>query len=443
MEQISINENHQAEMSMLGWIIKHNDLVDSLQIEEQDFIYLDHQKIFNHLKATIQAGHSANQLSLTSFFQTLEVGAEYLKEILFNTLTILNAKETLQILRELRYKRDLEAVANEIRENALNPSKNSQEIKDIGIERLEAIEINNKTDKFSDLFTISKEYFAKDCPEIYKIGLENLDEITGGFEKGDLIILGGRPSMGKSALATSMALLMAKKDIAVLIFSLEMNDEQVSRRIIANIGSLNLTKLKYKNLTSQYEVEAFQKAINESKKLPIDIIDNINALTKIRSTIKKFIKKKKTKVVIIDYIQLIKVSGNKSLVEKVTEISSTLKSIALELKIVIIGLSQLSRAVESREDKRPQLSDLRESGSIEQDANMVIFTFRPEYYLERQKPEDQAKIKDWEREMERLKGVAFAIVAKNRDGRCGEAKLHFDGEFGRFTEINNNNNRGF
>lgn len=123
--------------------------------------------------------------------------------------------------------------------------------------------------------------------------------------------------------------------------------------------------------------------------------------------------------------------------EKITEISNALKAMAMEFGVVILGLSQLNRAVESREDKRPQLSDLRDSGAIEQDANMVIFAFRPEYYLGRQKPEDPARLSEWKKEMERLRGLAFAIVEKNRDGQCGEARLRFDGEFARFTENTN------
>lgn len=436
MEKI-LNTNLEAEQSLLGRIIFDNDLFFALAIEEDDFAYLEHKKIIKHIGTTLKSNLPANQISLRNFFESLESGKEYLKTILENIDTLLTAPETLKILRELRAKRKLQEISLSLKENAADVSKNSQEIRDILTEQLEELEIKESNKKTATLFQAVKTQFSKESPEIIYSGLRALDEITGGFEAGDLIILAGRPAMGKSAMAVSIALLLAKKNVPVLIISLEMNQGQVARRIIANLGSLNITKLKYNSLSSQNEVEAFQRAAAKTESLPIFINDEgAITLPKIKYEIKKFIKRG-VKLVVIDYIQLIKHPA-KGLVEKVTEISNGLKSMALELGVVILGLSQLSRAVESRDDKRPQLSDLRESGSIEQDANMVIFTFRPEYYLEKQKPEDPVEFRKWQDEMNRLRNVAYAIVSKNRDGKCGEAKLHFDGEFGRFSEINQN-----
>lgn len=435
MEKI-LNTNQELEQSMLGWIIKHNDLFFTLAVEDEDFAFSEHKLILNHISASLKSNLPVTTVTLKRFFETLPRGKEYLTEILQNTETLLSPSETLKILRELRRKRSFEAMGLSIKEKVTDASKNSQEIEDYVLEQIEALQTKTSNKKTVTLFDAVKTQFSKEKPEIYYSGYRGLDDITGGFEAGDLIILAGRPAMGKSALAVSIALLLAEKRTGVLIISLEMNQGQVARRIIANLGSLNITKLKYNSLTSQHELESFQKAASKTEELPIFINDEGGiTLPKVKYEIKKFLKKG-VKVVVIDYIQLIKHQAKGGIVEKITEISNGLKSIALELGVVIIGLSQLSRAVEQRDDKRPQLSDLRDSGSIEQDANMVIFAFRPEYYLEKQRPEDPVKLREWENEMNRLRGVAYAIVSKNRDGKCGEAKLHFDGEFGRFTEIN-------
>jgi replicative DNA helicase len=258
--------------------------------------------------------------------------------------------------------------------------------------------------------------------------------------------------MGKSSLAMNIAIRVARgfkfriddekedreqKSSGVLMVCLEASDEQFSRRIIANIGSLYLNKLRMNKLSNHTEFESFQKAVHIADTLPIEIKDKGGlTLNELRYEIKRFVSKG-GKLVIIDYIQLIRHKTKGGRTEDITEITNTLKAMALEFKIVIIGLSQLSRAVENREDKRPMLSDLRESGSLEQDADVVIFTFRPVYYLkdEKEKYENKNQLNIWQSEMERLKNVAYAIIAKVREGEPGDAKLHFVGEFQRFTEV--------
>lgn len=429
--------NQEAEQALLGAIINHNDLIAHLSIEELDFAFISHQKIFVHIAGNLRAGLPANLINLKDFFSTLDEGKDYLNTLSLSVSATLLPSETHKILRDLRNKRKLEEIALELKEMSSDATKNSQEIKDFVSESLEELNLTASAKKTLTLSQAVRRSFKSRGSKIIYSGYPSLDQITGGFEDGDLIILAGRPGMGKSALGVSIALKLAKENIGVLIISLEMSQEQVARRIIANLGSLNVAKLKYNSLSSQAEVEFFQKAVERADELPIFLNDEGSiTLAKIKYEIKKHVKKG-VRLVMIDYIQLIKHQTRGGMTEKITEISNALKAMAMEFGVVILGLSQLNRALESREDKRPQLSDLRDSGAIEQDANMVIFAFRPEYYLERQKPEDPARLSEWQKEMERLRGLAFAIVSKNRDGQCGEARLRFDGEFARFTENTN------
>ena len=432
---MQIHFNLEAEQTLLNDILRDNDFITHLGIEEDDFLDLRHKKIFNHVESCMKQGLSANHLNLKSLFESLDL-KDYHKLLLETFYLGSFPSQTFKTLRELRHKRELEEIALLSKEMLSDPSKNSQEIKELIIERLEAVSIKSQTQPVS-FGKAAREAFSKDKVVSISSGYKAIDEIINGFDLGDLVIIAGRPAMGKSALVANVALRLAKEGNPILFISLEMKADQISKRMIACLSSIHLTKLKNNNMTTQHEFETFQNTITLADSLPITIEDNGGlTLPKLRYQIKRFVNKTKGKVVIIDYLQLIKHKTKGQRVDDVTEITNTLKDLAMEFNIVIIALSQLSRAVESRDDKRPMLSDLRESGSIEQDASVVIFTFRPEYYLERQKPEDATKLRQWEAEMQRLKGVAYCMVAKVRDGKCGDAKLHFEGEFQRFTENN-------
>ena len=427
--------NIEAEQCLLGYIITDNDFIVITGAEEEDFLEVKHKKIFSYINSCVKNSAPANQISLVQFFESLGLKG-YISELLGSMNGLIGASETLKILRELRHKRELEEITSFTKEMLSDISKNSQEIKDSMSERLEAIS-NKSANQPVSFGKSAREAFSKDKVVSVSSSYKSIDAIINGFDLGDLVVIAGRPGMGKSALVANVALRLAKEENPILFISLEMKADQISKRMIACLSSIHLTKLKNNNMTTQHEFEAFQNAITLADSLPITIEDNGGlTLPKLRYQIKRFVNKTKGKVVIIDYLQLIKHKTKGQRVDDVTEITNTLKDLAMEFNIVIIALSQLSRAVESRDDKRPMLSDLRESGSIEQDASVVIFTFRPEYYLERQKPDDATKLRQWEAEMQRLKGVAYAIVAKVRDGKCGDAKLHFEGEFQRFTENN-------
>tara|TARA_R110002126_G_scaffold137629_2_gene282076 strand:+ start:1651 stop:2958 length:1308 start_codon:yes stop_codon:yes gene_type:complete len=430
--------NLEAEKALLGYIIKDNDFIMITGAEEEDFLEAKHKKIFAYINSCIKNSAPANQISLMQFFESLDLKG-YISELLGSMNGLISAVEALKILRELRHKRELEDITLYTKEMLSDASKNVQEIKEIMMEHLEKIS-NRAANQSISFGKSAREAFSKEKVVSISSGYKAIDEIINGYDLGDLVIIAGRPAMGKSALVANMALRLAKLGNPILFISLEMKADQISKRMIACLSSVHLTKLKNNSMNSQYEFEAFQNAITVADSLPITIEDNGGlTLPKLRYQIKKFVNRTKGKVVIIDYLQLIKHKTKGQRVDDVTEITNTLKDLAMEFNIVIIALSQLSRAVESRDDKRPMLSDLRESGSIEQDASVVMFTFRPEYYLERQKPDDVVKLRQWEAEMQRLKGVAYAMVAKVRDGKCGDAKLHFEGEFQRFSEIDNNN----
>lgn len=444
MEKVLINTNLEAEQALLGRIIMNNEIIVQFSVGEEDFVWLSHKKIISHILEKKNNNLPTDQISLSNFFQSLPEGKKYITTLLLaaNNSSIIAPSEILKTIRELRIKRELENIALELKNLATDPSMNSQEIKEIILNKVEQLKALNPQRETLSLGDCVKNCFNKAKGEVALIytGYKELDDITGGFELGDFVVLAGRPSMGKSAIGINIALMLAKKGIPSLIISLEMNQDQVSRRITANLASLRVSALKHNILNSQEEFQSFQRAVQESDKLPIYLNDEGSiTLPKIKYEITKFLKKG-IKFVMIDYIQIVQHKIKGSTTEKITEITNSLKAMAMELGVVIMGLSQLNRAVELRDDKRPNLSDLKDSSSIEADANAVIFAFRPEYYLKNQKPDENkpdyaAKLRQWETEMQRLRGVTYALVEKNRDGKCGEAKLRFEGEFMRITNF--------
>jgi replicative DNA helicase len=281
-------------------------------------------------------------------------------------------------------------------------------------------------------------------------GLVDLDKILSGMQQSDLIILAGRPSMGKTALGINIAVNSCKflnQDIeekklqkSVGFFSLEMSSAQLASRILSMECSINATKFRTGQLSeNEWEVIATRSA--EIAKLPF-FIDDTPALSisAIRSRARRMVRKHNLSLLVIDYLQLIRGVGKRSAenrVQEVSEITQGLKAIAKEFNIPVMALSQLSRAVEQREDKRPQLSDLRESGSIEQDADVVAFIYRDSYYKERMRPpENEAdKFQRWKVEMQEVAHKAEVIIAKQRNGPVGSVDLFFDAEFTRFGNL--------
>ena len=269
------------------------------------------------------------------------------------------------------------------------------------------------------------------------------------MQQSDLIILAGRPSMGKTALGVNIAVNACKfmnKDVteqkdkkAVGFFSLEMSSDQLASRILSMETSINAGKFRTGQL-NDHEWEAVAMRSAEISKMPL-FIDDTPALSisAIRTRARRMVRKHNLSLLIVDYLQLIRgvsARGQDNRVQEVSEITQGLKAIAKEFNIPVMALSQLSRAVEQREDKRPQLSDLRESGSIEQDADVVAFVYRDSYYHERKKPpETDPKFGEWNQKMNELRHLAEVIIAKQRNGPVGSVNLFFDGEFTRFGNL--------
>jgi replicative DNA helicase len=286
-------------------------------------------------------------------------------------------------------------------------------------------------------------------------GLRDLDRSLGGLQSSDLIILAGRPSMGKTALVTNIAFNVAKAyrtetnasgeeevaDGAVVgFFSLEMSSEQLATRIVAEQGQISSEKIR-RGLISEDEFHRLVKVTQELQSLPL-FIDHTGGISiaQLAARARKLKRQRGLGLLIVDYLQLLSGSGKRSSdsrVNEITEITTGLKALAKELQVPVIALSQLSRQVENREDKRPQLSDLRESGSIEQDADVVMFVFREEYYVQRSEP-SVTKVEDhqkWQDMMDQVAGLAEVVIGKQRHGPTGTVRLQFTAEHTRFSDL--------
>jgi replicative DNA helicase len=280
-------------------------------------------------------------------------------------------------------------------------------------------------------------------------GLRDLDEKLGGLHGSDLLILAGRPSMGKTALATNIAFQAAnrfaetggKEGAIVGFFSLEMSSDQLATRILADQSGISGDSIRKGNIT-EHEFRRFVEASQKLAQVPL-YIDDTPALSigSVRSRARRLKRQHGLGLLIVDYLQLLQGTGSRQSTEnrvlEVSEITRGLKAIAKELQIPVIALSQLSRAVEQREDKRPQLADLRESGSIEQDSDVVMFVYREEYYEGRKMPniEDAAKYAEWQAKMERCANVAEVVIGKQRHGPIGIVPLYFDANLTRFKDL--------
>ena len=277
-------------------------------------------------------------------------------------------------------------------------------------------------------------------------GLQDLDEKLGGLHKSDLIILAGRPSMGKTALATNIAynasqnILKDKKSLQ-LLFSLEMSSEQLSTRILSEQARIKSDDIRRGKVTEE-EINRYIETSRNIYNLPL-FIDETPAITiaTLSNRARRIKRLNGLSLIVVDYIQLMRSSSNKNdgRVQEISEITQGLKALAKELSVPVLALSQLSRAVEQRDDKQPQLADLRESGSIEQDADVVMFVYREEYYLERKQPKlGSIEHAEWQSKMNDVNGLADIILGKQRHGPTGTIKVEFEGIYTKFKDLSKN-----
>ena len=461
--------NIEAEQSVLGTVILNNEYLNRVSefLFPEHFYEPAHQKIYSQIIHSVEKSNIvANQITLKQFFETDESikalgGAVYLSNLLALASAIIDISNYGRIIYDLALKRKLVMIGEDIVIKANKTDDNST-----AEDQIELAETNlfgltehggSKSDfkniSFSLTETIDKTRIAKERGvDISGIstGLSDLDQILGGMQPSDLIILAGRPSMGKTALGINIAVNSCKflnKDVedkkdqrAVGFFSLEMSADQLAARILSMECSINATKFRSGQLNeNEWEVMAMRSA--EISKLPF-FIDDTPALSiaAVRTRIRRMVRKHNLAFIIVDYLQLIRGVSSRSSdgrVQEVSEITQGLKAIAKEFNIPVMALSQLSRAVEQREDKRPQLSDLRESGSIEQDADVVAFIYRDSYYKERMRPGENEveKFQKWKAEMQEVAHKSEVIIAKQRNGPVGSVTLYFDAEFTRFGNL--------
>ena len=463
--QNEINElpnNIEAEQSVIGSILVSNEMFDEINMIVTSKYFYDpmHQKIFSAIEKLIYSGMLANPITLKNYFEKEkdEINVpDYLIKITKFSTAKRQTTEYSKLIYDLFVKRELIKISENIIDTAkLNDLDHDGQSIIENFERslfdlAEKGSFSSQLVKFDEAMRMTIEMASnayKNDEGIVGVptGLADLDDRLGGLHKSDLLIIAGRPSMGKTALATNIAFNAAKKiqedsrKSTIAFFSLEMSSEQLSTRILAEQSRIKSNDIRRGRISE----EQFDKFIETSKnisELPLYIDEtpaiSIAALSNRARRIKRLYG---LDMVVVDYIQLMKASNFKDgRVQEISEITQGLKALAKELSVPVLALSQLSRAVESRDDKKPLLSDLRESGSIEQDADVVMFVYREAYYLERKEPQpatvDHA---EWQSKMNDIANRAEIIIGKQRHGPTGNVFLEFEAMFTKFKDIPNN-----
>ena len=453
-------QNLEAEQTVIGSILVSNEIYDEITDINEDFFYNPiNKKIFRVINNLMQKGLLANPITLKNFFsnenELNEIGgSEYLIKLTKFSTSKLQIKYYTNLLHDLKIRRNLIEISKQILEDSANKNSeiNSEQIIEGAEKKLFDIAERGKFNKSYIEFKEALVQTIAMASSAYKneegivgvpSGLKDLDDRLGGLHKQDLIIIAGRPSMGKTALATNIAFNAAKiirnreKNSSIIFFSLEMSSEQLSTRILSEQARIKSNDIR-RGKINQDDFEKFIETSKSLENLPL-FIDDTPAIT--ISTLSNRARRIKRlhglELIVVDYIQLMK-SGNyrnDGRVQEIAEITQGLKALAKELDVPILALSQLSRAVEQRDDKKPQLSDLRESGSIEQDADVVMFVYREEYYLEKLEPRvGTAEHVEWQEKMNLVHNLAELIIGKQRHGPTGIIRLEFESAFTKFKD---------
>jgi replicative DNA helicase len=455
--------NIEAEQSVIGSILVTNEIFDEIStiISSTNFYDPMHQKIYNAMESLIYKGMLANPITLKNYFEDekddLDV-PEYLVKITKFSTSVRQAIEYSKIIYDMFVRRELIKISEQTIDNAkINDLDTSGQNIIENSERLlfdlaEKGSFNSSLVKFDDAMKQTIEMASaayKNEGGIVGVptGLRDLDDKLGGLHQSDLIIIAGRPSMGKTSLATNIAFNAAKhiqdsgKKSSIAFFSLEMSSEQLSTRILseqARIGSNDIRRGRI----SDEQFDQFLETSKNIAELPLFIDEtpaiSIAAMSNRARRIKRL---HGLDMIVVDYIQLMRgTTYNKDgRVQEISQITQGLKAIAKELGIPVLALSQLSRQVEQRDDHKPQLADLRESGSIEQDADVVMFVYREGYYLQRKEPrEATVEHAEWQAKMNEVAHLAEIIIGKQRHGPIGKVTLEFEERFTKFkdTQIN-------
>ena len=454
--------NIESEQSVIGSILLNNEIFDeiNLLINNKNFYDPMHQKIYMAIEKLIYGGMLANPITLKNYFENekdeLNV-PDYLVKITKFSTSSRQAIEYSKLIYDLYVKRELIKISENIIHTAkLNDLDNDgksiiENFEKSLFDLAEKGSFSSSLVKFDEAMKMTIEMASsayKNEEGIVGVptGLTDLDYRLGGLHKSDLLIIAGRPSMGKTALATNIAFNAAKKiqndgrKSTIAFFSLEMSSEQLSTRILAEQSRIKSNDIRRGKISE----EQFDKFIEISKnisELPLYIDEtpaiSIAALSNRARRIKRLYG---LDMVVVDYIQLMKASNfREGRVQEISEITQGLKALAKELSVPVLALSQLSRAVEHRDDKKPQLSDLRESGSIEQDADVVMFVYREAYYLQGKEPRPATvEHAEWQAKMNDISHLAEIIIGKQRHGPTGNVMLEFEAMFTKFKDLQNN-----
>jgi replicative DNA helicase len=462
--------NIEAEQALLGAILVNNDAFDRVSdfLKAQHFSEELHRRIFDVASQLIRAGKLATPITLKTFLGEHDLGGvtipQYLARLAAEATTIINAEDYGRTIHDLAVRRDLILIGEDIVNAAFDApitAKPRDQIEEAE-RKLYSIAETGRYDggfqRFSEALATAVDMAAKAWERDGRLsgtatGLTDLDRMLGGLQPSDLIIIAGRPGMGKTALATNIAFNVAKAHEFRLkpdgghetvnggivgFFSLEMSAEQLATRIISEQSGVPSYKIRRGDI-SEAEFHRVAEAARDMQTVPfyIDQTGGIS-IAQLTARARRLKRQRGLDVLVVDYLQLLSASRTRSdnRVQELTEITTGLKALAKELNVPILALSQLSRQVESRDDKRPQLSDLRESGSIEQDADVVMFVFREEYYLKNKQPrEGSEEFLAWQSSMEQVHGKAELIIGKQRHGPTGTIELAFEAEMTRFSNL--------
>ena len=468
--------NAEVEAALLGVVLTNERALEKVSdfLQAEHFYEPVHGRIYDAARRLVERGQKASPQTLAHFFEADEAlaeagGGRYLYELAASVISVINVADYGRMIHDLYLRRELIGLGEEVVNDAY-----AHEIDDSAPAQIEKAE-----QRLYDLATIGEAergvvtlkhaavVALEEAEQAFKreghvvgvtTGLKDLDRRLGGLHGSDLIVLAGRPSMGKTSLATNIAFNAAQAKTPsdgdepagthhVLFFSLEMSAEQLAARILSQTSGIPSDRVRRGEINAE-EFQAFAVASQQMSRVPL-FIDDTPAITvsTMRTRARRLKRQQGLDLIVVDYLQLLQGTPGRraeNRVQEVSEITRGLKQLAKELAVPVLALSQLSRQVENREDKRPQLADLRESGSIEQDADVVMFIYREQYYLEKGEPiqgvdETQDKFlsraERWKERMNEVKNTASVIIAKQRHGPVGTIDLYFEGSLTKFADL--------
>jgi replicative DNA helicase len=469
----SAPHNIEAEQALLGAVLVNNEAFYRVSdfLNPEHFFEPIHERIYSLARELIRAGKIATPVTLKTFLDaSIDIGgltvSQYLARLAAEATTIINAEDYGRTIYDLFIRRSLITVGEDMVNVAydapvdFSPRHQIEDAERKLFDLAESGKYDGGFQRFANALTTAIDMAAHAFQRDGQLsgiatGLDDLDRMMGGLQSSDLIILAGRPGMGKTSLATNVAYNVAKawrgevkpdghtvtvNGGVVGFFSLEMSAEQLATRIIAEQTEIPSNKIRRGNITES-EFEKIKDYSIELQNLPL-FVDETGGISvaQLAARARRLKRQRGLDLIVIDYLQLLSGSSKRSSenrVQEITEITTKLKALAKELNVPVMALSQLSRQVESRDDKRPQLSDLRESGSIEQDADVVMFVYREEYYHQMRKPmeSNREKFAEWLAEADKVHGKAEVIIGKQRHGPTGTVELQFDAAVTRFSSL--------